>query len=521
MQLIPTLNLETYREDFEGFAALLDIIPKGGIRQKLYPLNRIQKKYCAARTPRDVVLKPRQIGFSTLELARDIWFFLTRPGARVVVVVQSMTTHEAAKSVSTTMRTMLDGLVREGATLDFRTDSASEWTLGDRSLRIIEAGASEAAATKKGRGGTISRLHFTESAFYEYAEETLNAVLECVPGPDFGTEIVSESTPNGAGGVFHEQYIGAAAGRSGYAAHFFPWFEQEEYRTELDPGEVVKPETAPERAQLLRKPDLEPEQLKWYRQKIAEKRGNSDLVAQEYPTDPETAFLVRGGSFFCRDATTALLHKAREPIAVEMAGALRVWARAEPGVRYVVAADPSEGTGGDPGAAGVYRRDNGDHVATLHGQFQTWRFGELLSDVGHAYNDAMLVVERNNHGHAVLQSLQYSAADRTPYRNIYSARDEKLGWLSTETSRASALEALESAIRKGEWSTPDRKTLGELFTFVINPRSGKAEAAPGSHDDLVIMAAIAHDILIRARPLRLVSTPPKAQYRFAGGGRGF
>lgn len=520
MILNPTLNLEQYSNDFPGFAALLDIIPKGGIRQKLSPLNAIQVRYCADRTPRDIVLKPRQIGFSTLEMARDIWFFLTRPGARVVVVVQSMTTHEAAKSVSTTMRTMLDGLVREGASLEFRTDSATEWTLGDRSLRIIEAGASEAAATKKGRGGTISRLHITETAFYEFAEETLNALLECVPGPEYGTEIVSESTPNGAGGVFHEQYVAAAAGRSGYAAHFFPWFWQEEYRTELDPGEVVVPTTPAERAQLARDPLLSAEQLKWYRWKIAEKRGNADLVAQEYPTDPETAFLVRGGSFFDRDATTALLHKTREPIAIEMGGALRVWARAEAGVRYVVAADPSEGTGGDPGAAGVYRRDTGAHVATLHGQLQTWRMGELLSDIGHAYNDAMVVVERNNHGHAVLQSLQYASNDRKPYRNIYMGRDDKPGWLSTETSRAAALEALESAIRKGEWTTPDRAVLGELFTFVINPRTGKAEGAPGAHDDMVIMAAIAHDILIRARPMRLVSSTPRPAYRFAGG-RGF
>ena len=518
MKVSQTVNLSLYANDFPGFCKLLDIIPKGGTTTKFH-LNRIQQIYCLARTARDVVLKPRQIGFTTLELARDVWFFLTRPGARVVVVVQSSGGHNAQRLVSATLRLMFDSLAGEGVKLDFHTDTTAEWVIGNQSLRIIEAGASEASASKKGRGGPINRLHFTETAFYEYAEATIEALMPSVPGPEFGTEIVSECTPNGANGMFYRQFTDASNGIGGYKAHFFPWFMQEEYRVELLEGELVVPINDAE-ISLVTRYGIGPEQLKWYRQMVVEK-GSREKVDQEYPTDPETAFLMRGGLFFDREQSKLLLGRTTNPIAVEMGGCLRIWSRPERGERYIVVSDPSEGTGGDPGAAGVFCRSTGEHVATLHGQFPTWRMGELLSDLGHMYADALLVVERNNHGHAVLQALAQGGEGREPYRDVYTGRDNKPGWLTTEITRASALEALESAHRKGEWSTPDREVMAELFTFVVNAKTGKAEASSGEHDDLVVMMAIAHDVLTSARPANLAKTPPATAYRWADAGRGF
>jgi hypothetical protein len=519
-----------YADDFLGFCALLDIIDDGGARVKLQP-NRIQREYDAARTPRDVVLKPRQIGFTTFELARDVWFFLVREGAKVVIVCQTTEKQIALKNIAGKLRLMFDALAAEGVDLAFSTDSTSEWIIGDRSLRIIEAGESQSSAEKKGRSGTIHRLHFTETAFYGFAEATLNALIACVPAPRFGTEIVSECTPNGAAGVFYEQYQTAAAGKSGWRAHFYPWFMKEDYATALNPGERVVPESKQEHTLCERFPsEITPEKLKWYRGKVGSSFGNAELVDQEYPTDPETAFLmVKGRRFFDRERTTALLGKTRPPLATEMHGAFLVWKRAELGESYVVVADPSEGTGGDPGAAGVYHRRTGEHVAELHGQFPTWKMGELLAEIGHAYNGALLVVERNNHGHAVLQALEFGIPENAekgikgtkPYPNIFMDEDDKLGWMNTETSRSAALEALESAHRSGEWSTPDRGMIGEMFTFIVNERNGKAEAGPGAHDDKILQAAIAHDVLRRARPTRIPTIKPKSQYRFAGAGRGY
>ena len=43
-------------------------------------------------------------------------------------------------------------------------------------------------------------------------------------------EIVLESTPNGAGGVFYEEW--QRAEETGYTRHFFPWWYEDEYRVE-------------------------------------------------------------------------------------------------------------------------------------------------------------------------------------------------------------------------------------------------------------------------------------------------
>jgi hypothetical protein len=289
---------------FETFAPLLDIVPKDGRRQK-FQLNAIQRLFCSERTGRDVVLKPRQVGFTTLEQARDIFHFLTYPGARVVTTCQSLQDNTPLKQLSANYRVMFEGLKRAGLDIKFRTENAAEWVLADRdaSLRIVVAGASEASASKKGRAGTITRLHLTETAFYEFADETLNALLECVPPRELGSEIVSESTANGAAGYFHRQCQNAKAGLGDYKLHFYPWFSQEEYSKPLEPGETFTPETEQEKR--LAALGLTAGQLKWYRAKVIDK--GQAAVDQEYPSDPETCFLVSGRGFFDALVTNALL----------------------------------------------------------------------------------------------------------------------------------------------------------------------------------------------------------------------
>lgn len=468
-------------ERFERFTGLLDIIPKDGKRCK-FRLNQIQRRFHDQRTGRDVALKPRQVGLTTEEQARDIYHFLTVPGARVVATCQSISDNTPLRQLATNYRVMFEGLQRAGLELKFRTESAGEWVLADRdaSLRIVVAGASEASASKKGRAGTISRLHLTETSFYEFADETLNALLECVPHRDTGSEIVSESTANGASGYFYRQCQNAKAGIGEYRLHFFPWFLQAEYATALEPGETIIPET--EREHRLVAQGVTPAQLKWYRAKVIDK--GQAAVDQEYPSDPETCFLVSGRSFFDSLVTTKLLAQARQPLETRKSGRIRIYAKPEEGKDYVFALDCSEGVGGDPSGGVMYRRDTGEHVATLDGQFQPHEAGEVAVELCKEYNGALLVPERNNHGHAVLQAVRTLG-----YRRVYRHEDDKLGWPTNPVTRPVMLDALEDVHRRSLWSSADEILLGQIRKFVVNDQ-GKPEAPRGEHDDLVIAAAI-------------------------------
>lgn len=498
--------------DYRRFCGLIRIVPKQGGRIPLR-LNDMQRAYCAARTPRDQLLKGRQMGATTEEQARDIWHFLTHPSPRVTTMCQSIQDIDSPLRVLTrNYNVMFEGLASLGLALPFSRASAGVWEIPGREavLRIVEAGASLASAAKKGRAGTITRLHTTETAFWEFASDTLNAMVECVPAPELGTEIVHESTPNGASGKFFEDCEAARTGRNGYAFHFFPWFVEAGYATALEPGEVITPSSDRERRLLDVGVTLP--QLKWYRRKVAEK--GQDLVDQEYPSDPETCFLVAGRKYFDRDKLKALLDGCANPILSEKMGPtgeglLRIWAHPQPNQGYIVSADTAEGlpeawspeaelagtarpSKHDASAATVFERGTGRHMATLWGMFRPGDFAAALATLGGRFNRAQVAVERNNHGHACLRAL---AAEQR-YPSIFKDRDGQPGWINHEMSRSAALHQLEHDIRGGKFRTLDRAMVGQLLTFVVSA-AGKPEAAKGAHDDLVLAPAIAWELLTK------------------------
>lgn len=469
-------------KDFDKFASLVEIITKKNERTRFVP-NRIQRLYSAKRTARDIILKARQQGMTTVEQIRDVFYFLTVPGARVVVVCQSVTDNGPLKQLTQNFQVMLDSLRRAGMDLEFTTEAVGHWVLKDRdsSLKVTVSGASETSASKKGRAGTISRLHITECAFFEFADSTLNAMLECVPSPQFGSQIVIESTANGAAGFFYRQCEAAKAKQGSYKFHFFPWHFTEEYSTPLEPGEVFAPSDERE-AQLLAE-GVTPEQLKWYRDKVTDK--GADKTTQEYPTDPETCFLVSGRQFFDPQRTIVLIAGKRVPIETRDRERIRIYRRPEPGKIFLLTGDTSEGSGQDSSAGVLRDFETNELYAVLHGQYTPWQLAEALDTLGREYNYAVVVVERNNHGRSTLDAL----INKFFYENLYFAADEKAGWLTSPITRPVMLDSLEDGHRQGFWSTPDEPTLSQVRNFVI-AKSGKPQAKAGEHDDLVIAEAI-------------------------------
>jgi hypothetical protein len=500
-----------------------------------------------ARAGWDIVLKPRQVWFTTWELTQDIWYWLTQPGAHVVVVCQSDKDNEAVRELHERVQVMLGtdnaslgipeakhGLCGKhpGLGIGFRK---GRWWFGSSSLRIISAGASKQAAEKKGRSGTIHRLHITEISSFEFAESTMNAIIECVPKSNPNAEVVIESTPRGAAGLFFRYYTAAKRRANSFKPFFFAWLKHPEYRTKLDAGEEVTPQT-PRELEMVRKHGASPEQIKWYREKIADK--TQALADQEYPMDEETCWLMAGRLFLDAERTKLLLTQSVDPARTEIVpgsvpdptvqNELKIWKEPKLRAEYVITADPSEGVvGGDPCAAVVYERRTGEHVASVHGLWRTHEFAGVLDALGHLYNDATIVVERINHGHAVLNALLrlgiHEPGDtiiRKPYPNVYhDPDDEKAGWRTGNVQRATAMEAFEAAHRTGQWSSPDRDALAEMQQFVIS-KTGKPEAAAGANDDRVVAHVIMWTVL-SVPNTKGSSTPEGDAGRWGSEERGF
>lgn len=282
-----------------------------------------------------------------------------------------------------------------------------------------------------------------------------------------------------------------------------------DYEIQLEPNEVVRPRSEREKW-LVDRFDISPEQLKWYQQLIA--RHGQRKVDQEYPSDPDTCFLTSGAQFFDTEVTARLKRLAKPPVYHD--SKLRIWKQPSPGHRYVIAADTAEGIeasqtkpgeerNSDFSAAVVYDR-NGTHCATLRSRYmQPWEFARELRKLGELYNEALVAVERNNHGHAVLQALDREQG----YRNIYRGYDRKLGWLTNQVTRPQCLDLLQDAHRRGIWTSNDDILLTELGTFVVDP-AGKAAASKGAHDDCVMAAAIGWIVICSAPAYRNLSSLP-------------
>lgn len=499
--------------DFPSFGSLVSIKPKAGglIPFHYEDWNDEQQQFERERTGRDLVLKPRQIGFSTLELARDLQFALTRVGVDVVVVVHE---REAAARLFLVIKTMLDALRECGLAPETKYDNVRELVFADlnSSIRVIEAGATEEAASKKGRSGTIHRLHVTELAFWGAAATTMVALLGCVPSTG---EVVIESTPNGASGTFYELVQSAKETRGPYRLHFFPWYRHEEYRLDAPSDFDARPRDRWE--QLLRDAGCDDPQIAWWRSKVDDRNIGLEKALQEWPIDPESCFRTGGGHYITAGAIDELSRHKRDPKRIESSLRLvrpdgtalaldvevRTFADPVPHRRYVVGGDPSEGVGGDGSSATVLDWETGETVCTAWSDtIEAGDFGLVCAALGRRYNDAMLAIERNNHGHAALRALEREA--QYPEHRIYRAEDRKRGWVTNAATRPVLFDDLRMAIEEGSATTPDVATLGEARTLVKDPADGKPRArhkgqAGGAKDDRFVSWAIAWQV--RSKPL--------------------
>ena len=138
--------------DFPTFCSLLEIRTKkdGIINLDYSRWHPEQRQFELERTGLDITVKPRQIGFSTLEMARDLHHAMTRPGENVQVVVHDA---DIKEQLFLTLRTMADGLHKVGLLPRTRYSTKTELVFRDldSAVRIVEAGTTTTAAQKKGR----------------------------------------------------------------------------------------------------------------------------------------------------------------------------------------------------------------------------------------------------------------------------------------------------------------------------------------------------------------------------------
>ena len=241
--------------------SLLRVRSKGRGLIQLRP-NRAQREFSRNHSKRSIVLKARQLGITTYVAARFFIQTITQPGT---VTVQVAHDQESAEEIFKIVHRFWENLprgVREGALLTSRANIRQiVFPRLDSEYRVATA-----ADANAGRGMTIHNLHCSEvSRWPGDVEETLASLRSAVPEDG---EIVLESTPNGAGGIFYEEWQRAA--ETGYARHFFPWWYGDDYQLSKKAA-IASP--SQEEENLMQQAGLSEAQIEWRRSKRARTAG--------------------------------------------------------------------------------------------------------------------------------------------------------------------------------------------------------------------------------------------------------
>lgn len=300
------------KDDFIHYASkCLKIRTKSGSvepfslnKAQLHIHAELQRQKGETGKVRALVLKGRQQGVSTLIGGRFYHNVTHHFGTQAFILTHALDATQNLYKMAQRYYENTPSCVKPQVT----TSNAKELIFG-----LLDSGYKLGTAENKsvGRSATIQLLHGSEVAFWNNAQEHAKGIMQAVPSEP-KTEIILESTANGIGNFFHEQWQQAEAGLSDYRAIFVPWYWQDEYQRILNDNF----ELSLEEEELVHQYGLTPEQLCWRRYKIAELGVNGQngekAFRQEYPNNPQEAFVLTGEDTYI---DTSLVMRARKGIA--------------------------------------------------------------------------------------------------------------------------------------------------------------------------------------------------------------
>ena len=391
---------------------------------------------------------------------------------------------------------------------------------------------SENKATKlsiKGTNSTIfSSLQIQSTALHnlhlsEWGLCDNVRVWETLAAASRHTNITGESVGAGMGNDHFQTYDDAKNGRNDYDYLFVPWFADDGYRLPLDG--MPPPVPTPHEAKL----HLDPNQILWRRSTVASVK---EQFRSLYPETEEDAFAQAGLNAFDLRKMIVLAREAREfnklnPPA-ESDDQITMWERPMAGEAYVAGGDVAEGiTMNGTRDYSVLKIIN---VSTMREVFRYRArvgvdvFYKACDFYCRMFNNALLAIERNNHGHAVLLGLY----EIKKYPNLYFEKQEnrllepnhgpatsnpitkdvvRLGWHTTSITKPIMVDQLKLAIEQDTaidednfdplFLIRDEIFLSECLTY--QQEGVKFGAAVGKHDDDVMATAIANQMVLLRR----------------------
>jgi hypothetical protein len=456
-------------ESFKYFAETYVKIthPKRGlIPFRLYPYqDRCINDYDTYK--HNIIRKFRQGGLTTLTVLWAMWRCMFKLDQKIMVLSKSDREATGAGKMVTNALKYLPTWLKPQMDKDNEHEKIFGETNGS-----IEFWTCEAARSK-----SLTYLIIDEAAFIKGMEEHWKSMY---PTLATGGNCIVISTVNGVGNWYEEWYHAAVQGKNSFHVIDLNYQENPEYNN--------------------------PSWVKEMRGNMGERGWKQEVLGD---------FLSSGETYIPGDTIIRIETHARHTIPIKKMfpeweaesddkeewhmlnpnyekGAMWVWEEPQKGEEYILSSDVAEGVGdgGDFSCFHVFHLRTMNQVAEFSSDtVPPHLFAQVIHNAATWYNNALVIVEGNGTGLAVLNKLQHWLY----YDNIYyemKGKSEKAGVRIDRINRPVFLEQMQNALINNQITMNSPRFVRELKTFEFSKTKKRAEARKGKHDDLIMALAI-------------------------------
>lgn len=514
--------------------------------QRTADMRLIDRKTVVTQWPIKVrILKARKVGVSTYLQARAFHKCEFHAHTNALIMAHEQKSSQNIAMISKRFHQYWLPKIDFRRPIDRSADQMLAWDPEwDSRLIVATAGSGSGVA----RSFTYQFIHISEEAHFPKKSDEV-AVADTAAATF--VESYSESTANGVTGTFADGWRNAMWLKdlqrlytekkpfpewwNGEIRYFWAWHDDPDYALALPPQERERflDNLSPAENLLLKDFRLTFEQLQWRRRKIRGECSKQNKVPdpelyfdQEYPKDPDTAFISKGLTVFPQATIRKLQEAAPEPeryfVVTRVAGDEKtpgftsewvlspapnkyaanfvIWEDPEPGTAYVMGGDAAEGREqGDYSVLSFWNRNDGrkmHEAARFRAKTPAAELGEIANFLGRLYNDAYFVMEGNAPGNAtclVMIQLQYLHLYHRENPEIITdhQHDESFtaGFKTMKNTKRMIVELGQHALRDGLIEIRDKDALLEWLHY--QNIDGKLQAPTGENDDCVITDLLA------------------------------
>lgn len=259
----------------------------------LFEPNAEQEQFYVEQHNRDIILKARQLGFTTFKMLSDLDDCLFTANFSAGCICHNL---EDAKDIfRNKIKFAYTSITRQQRDLLRSIGYELPTPVNDKDNGYVFTNGSSIKVSVSYRGGTLQSLHVSEfgkicKKFPEKAKEIVTGAFEAVAA---GNVLTIESTAEGREGYFYDYCTSAKKQKEqgkelsllDFRFHFFSWWQRPEYAIKGDIAHALEPYFDELRDK--HSIELTGNQKAWYSSKW---RTLGDDMKREYPSTPEEAF---------------------------------------------------------------------------------------------------------------------------------------------------------------------------------------------------------------------------------------